>query len=430
MAMYLLLRSNKQSGPYSLEELISKGLKPYDLVWVEGKSAAWRYPSEVNELKPYAPAVEEQPYDRFFKKPQKENSQQRVEEKVAAHSDANPVSRPASLSAQNGRHSVFVSLPGNEKKGSIVNTVKSVPGKEIKSEPLIELKKVQQHTTEKENPVKEIIELETKYEQSLDEMKMLYRQTMIERRNRTTQSVSVKKLLGKAAVFFYILALGVLIGLTIMQGSRNSNPSVADYKKQNEIETPSGSTQENQNRILTGEPGDETLDKTIDAEKDAAVISGKNAVAIPSAKRNATQNEPVKETIPEANTKTPTETEAVKTSKTTDDQKTNKAAEVVDILKLVSVQTNDYKRGAFGGIKNLQLTVSNESKYILDQVKVEVLYLKPSEEPLITETVEFKSVAPNGTLTIKMPDNSRGIKVLCRVLSVKSLQYENAVAGL
>jgi hypothetical protein len=66
---YLLLRDNKQSGPYSLEDLKTKGLKAYDLVWVEGRSAAWRYPSEVDELSAFAPAVEEQPFDRFYKKP-------------------------------------------------------------------------------------------------------------------------------------------------------------------------------------------------------------------------------------------------------------------------------------------------------------------------------------------------------------------------
>src|ERR1700742_2892217 len=70
--MYLLLRDNKQSGPYSLDDLKTKGLKAYDLVWVEGKSAAWRYPSEVQELKSFAPAVEEQPFDRFYKKPSAE----------------------------------------------------------------------------------------------------------------------------------------------------------------------------------------------------------------------------------------------------------------------------------------------------------------------------------------------------------------------
>jgi hypothetical protein len=66
--MYLLLRNNKQTGPYSLEEIKTMGLKAYDLVWIEGKSAAWRYPCEIDELSAFAPAVEEQPFDRFYKK--------------------------------------------------------------------------------------------------------------------------------------------------------------------------------------------------------------------------------------------------------------------------------------------------------------------------------------------------------------------------
>ena len=53
--VYLLLRSNKQTGPYSLEELLQLNLKPFDLVWVEGRSAAWQYPSEIPSLKPYVP---------------------------------------------------------------------------------------------------------------------------------------------------------------------------------------------------------------------------------------------------------------------------------------------------------------------------------------------------------------------------------------
>lgn len=69
MKQYRLLRNNKESGPFEFEDLIKTGLKPYDLLWVEGRSAGWRYPSEIEEFKPYAPAVEEQPYDRFYKRP-------------------------------------------------------------------------------------------------------------------------------------------------------------------------------------------------------------------------------------------------------------------------------------------------------------------------------------------------------------------------
>src|SRR5690349_13616842 len=82
MASYRLLRSNKESGPYALNDLVALGLKPYDLVWVDGRSAAWRYPSEIAELKEYAPAVEEQPYDRFYKKPAEE-AESTIKEPVA-----------------------------------------------------------------------------------------------------------------------------------------------------------------------------------------------------------------------------------------------------------------------------------------------------------------------------------------------------------
>src|SRR5262245_38150329 len=96
MISYLLLRSNKESGPYSLSELVSLGLKPYDLIWIKGKSAAWRYPGEIDELKEYAPAVEEQPYDRFYKKPGEEKKPEpvapapKVQPTIAVHAEKKP----------------------------------------------------------------------------------------------------------------------------------------------------------------------------------------------------------------------------------------------------------------------------------------------------------------------------------------------------
>lgn len=53
--VYRLLRNNKEQGPFTLEELIVSGLKPYDLIWVDGRSAAWSYPGELNEFKNYVP---------------------------------------------------------------------------------------------------------------------------------------------------------------------------------------------------------------------------------------------------------------------------------------------------------------------------------------------------------------------------------------
>ena len=57
---YRLLRNNKEQGPFTAEELIRQNLKPYDLIWVDGRSAAWRYPGEMQEFKSYTALPGEQ----------------------------------------------------------------------------------------------------------------------------------------------------------------------------------------------------------------------------------------------------------------------------------------------------------------------------------------------------------------------------------
>ena len=52
---YRLLRNNKEEGPFTAEEIIQKSLKPFDLIWVDGRSAAWNYPGELAEFKKYVP---------------------------------------------------------------------------------------------------------------------------------------------------------------------------------------------------------------------------------------------------------------------------------------------------------------------------------------------------------------------------------------
>ena len=51
MKKYLLLRSNRETGPHSFEQLGSMGLLPTDLIWIEDESTSWSYPEEIEELK-------------------------------------------------------------------------------------------------------------------------------------------------------------------------------------------------------------------------------------------------------------------------------------------------------------------------------------------------------------------------------------------
>src|ERR1700759_2220155 len=68
MSSYLLLRNNKESGPFTMDEVKSMSLKTYDLIWVVGKSAAWRYPGEIPELKSFVPPVPLEQEAEFYSK--------------------------------------------------------------------------------------------------------------------------------------------------------------------------------------------------------------------------------------------------------------------------------------------------------------------------------------------------------------------------
>jgi hypothetical protein len=104
--MYLLLRNNKQSGPFSLNELVNLDLKSLDLIWEEGKSKSWAYPSEIRELKDF---VKEEKKDRDSISVYPQTNKELVLPKI------NPNHEPGK---QDGIHvDVYVKLPERYKAG-------------------------------------------------------------------------------------------------------------------------------------------------------------------------------------------------------------------------------------------------------------------------------------------------------------------------
>lgn len=53
MSAYLLLRDNKKTGPHTHEAMLSMGLMPLDLIWVEGRSQRWNHPSELEDFRSF-----------------------------------------------------------------------------------------------------------------------------------------------------------------------------------------------------------------------------------------------------------------------------------------------------------------------------------------------------------------------------------------
>jgi DNA-binding NarL/FixJ family response regulator len=91
-----------------------------------------------------------------------------------------------------------------------------------------------------------------------------------------------------------------------------------------------------------------------------------------------------------------------------------------NIRSLVTVSVNEYHKGLFGGLSDIQLKVSNRSTYSIDQVIVEVQYMLAGSKLYKTETVNFENILPTSTLVLNAPKSTRGVKLDFRILSVRS----------
>jgi hypothetical protein len=461
MPGYLLLRDNKESGPYSLDDLLAMGLKAYDLVWVQGKSAAWRYPSEIEELKAVAPAVEEQPFDRFFKKesspstdssaatptPSNDSSNENNNRPDIDHNRYAPVPTPVTQLHPTLKKSVFVTLPGSPQV-----PVSTRPGIATPSKPVAPAKPLP--VVSDNAPVEE--PLETKYSQPLDEIKERYVRTLLDRKDKKSRQAQLFSSLKQAAAVLVLVGLGLAAGFYFKSGSKEHTNVAKNAAAQSGVfdaasnpDLPGSSDEQSPQQKDPTAPIESIRE---DNESPASAKKIKEAVRI-NEEQEPTTVRIRKETMlvvpKEKNTdfpsrspqfpKQPLETDPITGQR---NARVRNAADlgfedksIIQSFKnslhdQVSVSSNDYKRVAFGGIRNLYLTVTNNSRYELDKVIVELQYLKPSEEPLRTENIRFHSIAPNGTSTVRVPDTNRGIKVNYRIINIEPKPGEGVALKL
>ena len=510
MASYRLLRNNKETGPYTLEALVQLGLKPYDLVWEEGRSAAWRYPSEIQALKFYAPAVEEQPFDRFYKKPsetkkeeeKKETEKQQINtpqvklvniKEIEAEKTDETKEAKTVVEITTPKKQVFVSLPANLVKKT---EQQQQPAAKNIAEPVIAYKEENSNNNsykinepispsynelvndynsyqpqEKKIPLKEqstithkeAYPLETKYTQSLDDIKDIYAQTLLDRKKKTAQKKMIGKVLKRGLPFAAVLVVVFFLGSFLMN-DKDSDKNVAVQQqsnvavkkddaaidklvlKQDQKTEPSTQSAEDpaatsQSQVTIPEPSESkqindgvvvsklsSIQKYVDQQKETKPADKQTKKGDPVSFLNENNNAETAEAPKniEADPKTGERNRIVRSASETNTNdnsttasKTN-ATKSSAVWKQVSVKSNDYKKGTFGGIHGLQLTVNNSSNYLLDKVVVELQYLKQNEEALKTENIHFNMVPPNGSLTLGIPPNMRGVKVAYRVINVES----------
>ena len=474
MASYLLLRDNKESGPYTLNDLVSLGLKAYDLVWVESRSAAWRYPSEIPELKEYAPVVEEQPYDRFFKKQQGETVEQILEERRSIEREKKPVQqepapfieskKPAYRQAGEEKQSLKPLEKETVEEESPYQAYQPRP-KVFVSQPSSSVRPSTNGFREENQTQRQAASysaysatqepvLEKKYTQSLDEIKEMYVNTLVQRKSRNKRKELLKKYLKPVLASMFLVISGIVIGYFVLSKkiSLEASQGISTVVPSQNQEQSS----QQKNQIL--QPDEKQPTTALTDKKDPKLLNQQLLIQqkvqaknqVPPQTADATRST-LATTAPQTKTDDqpkiekqdvevdPQTNERNRVVRNDDDAnaeqpKENKASvidnDAKDLKKLVSVNANEYLRGVFGGIRDLKITVNNRSKYILDAVTVQVQYMKVTNQPLKTETITFKNVNPNDAETIKLPDSQRGMRVTYHITNIESKQFQKNTAGL
>jgi len=90
------------------------------------------------------------------------------------------------------------------------------------------------------------------------------------------------------------------------------------------------------------------------------------------------------------------------------------------ITDYVTVETNTYQYSSLGGIHGLEVTVRNNTNYLIDNAQVRITYIKSNGEVWRNHDVDFQLMQPYSNMTMKIGDTERGTSVKVRVISVKS----------
>jgi hypothetical protein len=402
--MYLLLRDNKQSGPYSFDELKTKGLKAYDLVWVEGRSAAWRYPSEINELSAFAPAVEEQPFDRFYKK--------QAAAAKAADTAIVTMTQPATTSNPVTKRTIYVTMPGGiaaretwreqAPARDIVPVREPAPAREI-------LREI--------SPVREVA--------------------------RSQAKVWLPVAIGAAVLI--LLAAGIFIGLSIQKGAPQSFKLASRLDNE---QPPIGRTTAQQLPVpsATNTAGGAAIGSNAGNGQEVPISTAANAMgpgkSVSKPKVTVSKHKPesantqlalVPATVADspANSSTVLHRETVHRTDAVQSQPVDDHESLRTVLaSQISVGTNKYEVGTLGGIRNLQVTVTNRSAYSLDLVVVAVSYIQANKKTYKTENLYFRGIGPGSALMLEAPKSSRGIHVEYKITSLNSKELGLSEPGI
>ena len=430
--VYLLLRNNQQTGPHSLEELLQLDLRPFDLIWVEGKSYGWSYPSEIETLKSFVAAAPPQ------------------------RTDASAAGKPVS------DKKIFVSLP-------VANLQSSVPPPSPVQDPIEQKaeelrKRVQSYSPQ--SPLQQE-EIKTNYTRRLSEVEEDYTSWVYRKRTKQKSRISHK--------FWILTGIVVVGGAWLMAKTVYKEPNIRQEPlivedSKTPPTAPSQKEESSAAAVIQNEPSKRypgihatakktkqkstppVEAKTADpakasteeaAQKDLGVQPPENNPPVAAGKDEAVVAEAPKEKkkslkqilsgLFKKNKKgetAPEEPQPADNSnnerKATRRDESSPQTIAVDLAGEVDIKINKSSDDWMMGVQGLKLTLYNRSTATLKTAAVEVLYYSEQDDLLDKKTVYFSNIASKNSQTVAAPDHRMADHVNYRIISATGV--ENAYA--
>jgi hypothetical protein len=353
-------------------------LKPYDLLWVEGKSAAWRYPGEIAELISFAPPVPEQPYDRFYKKTGSEitanGAKEAPEIKPAIHEAA------VVQAKRDNRTPVYINLPAAEK---------SLPG--YAAVP----------------PSHEPIDLDWDEPREVRSVKI-----------RSAKEKPGRKWLLTGSVVVFFIA-GMLTGF-YLSNRRNFYSKAGNTPQQTKSRTPAAFPQQDEFS------SDREENKNGDAKKPAALPQGSTPAVSRSKKKLPVNSSEKKDSVHASPPVVVVQSNATDSSRSQQETADKLHALATRVIahpgEYLLISTGDYKTGLFGGISETPVFLTNRSGVTMDLVVVAIDYIQHNKKIFKTENLSFHNVAPGATVSAEAPKSPRGVKITWRLTVANARQ--------
>ncbi len=412
---YLLLRNNHETGPHSLEELIQLGLKPFDLIWVQGRSGGWSYPSEIEALKIYLPPDE----------------QEKAVQEQAVTQSITPTQKPA-------HPHIFVSLP-YKNSVAIPETTPAGFTASIASENNLEARaEALRKRAQAFNGAPSTTEVRTNLNRSINSVEEDYTSWLYQTKTKKKNTVSGKQLVATA-----LIAAGLVVG---WWGGKKlfSTSATTLSSKEETLQQPAVIKTVSQNtaggypsttEVLEAQPA--TVDKKEETatQKNKLSADGKkkgivrvvDSPIVASGTNQSVETQEVQEVVvPENTTATPevekpTVEEAPKKksgigkifagifgkkkewpSKEETGERTAKRREdaaPVNLINDVDLRLKQDSENWMMGVQNAELTLYNRSNVQLNSAIVELSYLNEDNVLLEKKTIQFNNIGAKKSAT-------------------------------